>query len=389
MIKLNFDIKKHLLPNGLEILTIKKDTQISSINIGIKVGALYEKVNEKGISHFIEHMLFKGTNKRTFQALNDELEALGGEYNAYTDFTSTVYSISCLEEELINGIEILSDMVTSSVFLQEEIEKERGVILAEIRTSKDSVEDLSFKRANEVAFKKGPLRYDVAGVEKNVKKFNHKDLYTFYKKHPAKCGFQSIDEGIESVLKETFVRDEVLQILKYNRKHISFVAGRNEYSYLCPLDLHCRYNTNQIMAAFGLFTETESPEFREGVKRFENKKTDIFFINLNKSEKDFSPSTMYEDYAINDKLFHWQSQSQDRQASAKIQRYINHKNTGDIISLFVREFKRIGSYTAPYTFLGNADYVKHEGERPVSFVWKLHNSIPANMLPKANKSIAL
>ena len=213
--------------------------------------------------------------------------------------------------------------------------------------------------------------------------------YTFYKKHPAKCGFQSIDEGIESVLKETFVRDEVLQILKYNRKHISFVAGRNEYSYLCPLDLHCRYNTNQIMAAFGLFTETESPEFREGVKRFENKKTDIFFINLNKSEKDFSPSTMYEDYAINDKLFHWQSQSQDRQASAKIQRYINHKNTGDIISLFVREFKRIGSYTAPYTFLGNADYVKHEGERPVSFVWKLHNSIPADMLPKANKSIAL
>ena len=213
--------------------------------------------------------------------------------------------------------------------------------------------------------------------------------YTFYKKHPAKCGFQSIDEGIESVLKETFVRDEVLQILKYNRKHISFVAGRNEYSYLCPLDLHCRYNTNQIMAAFGLFTETESPEFREGVKRFEDKKTDIFFINLNKSEKDFSPSTMYEDYAINDKLFHWQSQSQDRQASAKIQRYINHKNTGDIISLFVREFKRLGAYTAPYTFLGNADYVKHEGERPVSFVWKLHNSIPADMLPKANKSIAL
>lgn len=183
MIKLNFDVKKHLLPNGLEALTIKKDTQISSINIGIKVGALYEKLSEKGISHFIEHMLFKGTNKRTFQVLNDELEALGGEYNAYTDFSSTVYSISCLEEELTNGIEILSDMVTSSILLQEEIEKERGVILAEIRTSKDSVEDFSFKRTNEVAFKKGALRYDVAGIEKNVKKFNHNDLYNFYKKH--------------------------------------------------------------------------------------------------------------------------------------------------------------------------------------------------------------
>ena len=69
--------------------------------------------------------------------------------------------------------------------------------------------------------------------------------------------------------KGNILEPSILQILKYNRKHISFVAGRNEYSYLCPLDLHCRYNTNQIMTAFGLFTETESPEFREGVKRFE------------------------------------------------------------------------------------------------------------------------
>lgn len=183
MIKLNFDVRQHKLSNGLEILTIKKDTQISSINIGIKVGALNEKTSQKGISHFIEHMIFKGTKKRTFDILNDQLESLGGEYNAYTDFTSTVYSISCLEEEITNAVELLSDMVKSSIFLQEEIEKERGVILAEIRTSKDSVEDLSFKRVNEVAFTKGALRFDVAGLEKNVKKFNHNDLYEFYKKH--------------------------------------------------------------------------------------------------------------------------------------------------------------------------------------------------------------
>ena len=141
--------------------------------------------------------------------------------------------------------------------------------------------------------------------------------YTFYKKHPGKYGFKDIDEGIYSVLCEPFVRDEVLQILEYNRRHIGFIAGRNEYSYVCPLDLHCRYNTNQIMAAYGVFTETQSPEFREGVKYLAEKRTDIFLINLNKSEKDFSPSTMYEDYAINDRLFHWQSQSQDRQSSAK------------------------------------------------------------------------
>ena len=213
--------------------------------------------------------------------------------------------------------------------------------------------------------------------------------YTFYKKHPGKYGFKDIDEGIYSVLCEPFVRDEVLQILEYNRRHIGFIAGRNEYSYVCPLDLHCRYNTNQIMAAYGVFTETQSPEFREGVKYLAEKRTDIFLINLNKSEKDFSPSTMYEDYAINDRLFHWQSQSQDRQSSVQIQRYIHHKDTGNLISLFIREYKKTGSYTAPFTFLGNADYVRHEGEKPVSFIWRLHNPLPADLLPKANKTIAM
>ena len=183
MVKINFDVKKHKLKNGLEIITIKKDTQISSINIGIKVGALNESISEKGISHYIEHMLFKGTKNRTFQKLNDDLEALGGEYNAYTDFSQTVYSISCLEEELKNGIEILSDMLVNSTFPSEEIEKERGVILAEIRSSKDSVEDFSFKKINEVAFKKSALRYDVAGLDENVRSFTRKELYEYYKKY--------------------------------------------------------------------------------------------------------------------------------------------------------------------------------------------------------------
>ena len=124
MVKLNFDVKTHILKNGLEVITIKKNTQISSINIGIKVGALNESLEEKGISHYIEHMIFKGTKNRTFQKLNDELEALGGEYNAFTDYSQTVYSISCLEEELKNAIELLSDMLINSEFPEEEIDKE-------------------------------------------------------------------------------------------------------------------------------------------------------------------------------------------------------------------------------------------------------------------------
>ena len=183
MLKVNFDVKKHILDNGLEVLTIKKDTQISSINVGIKVGAINETIDEKGISHFIEHMLFKGTNKRNNEELNDELEALGGEYNAYTDYNATVYTISCLSEEIQNATELLGDMIISSVFSKEEIEKERGVILAEIRTSKDDIEDLSFKKINEIAFKESPLKYDVTGIEEKVKGFTREDIVSFYKKY--------------------------------------------------------------------------------------------------------------------------------------------------------------------------------------------------------------
>ena len=188
MFKLNFDVKKHLLDNGLEVVTIKKDTKITLINafksiFGRRKEKAYENIDEKGISHFIEHMLFKGTKDRTYEELNDELEFLGGEYNAYTDYTSTVYTISCLEEELINAIEIIGDMIINPDFNSEELEKERGVILAEMRASKDDIEDLSFKRTNEVAFKNNPLRFDVAGFEKNVKAYKKNDLLDFYNKY--------------------------------------------------------------------------------------------------------------------------------------------------------------------------------------------------------------
>lgn len=182
MIKFNFDVKKHILNNGLEILTIKKETLISSINIGLKVGAINEGLKEKGLSHFIEHMLFKGTNKRGNEELNYELEALGGEYNAYTEYNDTVYTISCLSEEFENAVELLGDMIISSNFPEEEIEKERGVILAEIRTSKDDVEDLSFRKVNEIAFKNSPLRIDVTGIEEEVKKFTRDDIVDYYNK---------------------------------------------------------------------------------------------------------------------------------------------------------------------------------------------------------------
>ncbi|MFL0247800.1 M16 family metallopeptidase [Candidatus Clostridium stratigraminis] len=178
-----FDAKIHILENGLHLISIKKDSQLSSIHIGIKVGSINENSNDRGISHFIEHMLFKGTNNFNNEELNDYLEHRGGEYNAYTDYSCTVYSITALAEELEPSINILSDMIQYSIFPEKEIERERGVILAEIRTSKDDIEDFSFKRANEVAFTNSPLRYDTLGEEKTVKRFKKEQIVDYYNKY--------------------------------------------------------------------------------------------------------------------------------------------------------------------------------------------------------------
>jgi len=184
-----FDAKEYTLDNGLKLVSIKRDSQLMSVHAGVKIGSLIEDKEEKGTSHFIEHMLFKGTKNRTNEVLNSELEQIGGEYNAYTDYGATVYSISALGDELDDSVKLLSDMLLNSIFPEDELERERGVILAEIRTSKDDIEEYSFNRINEVAFLNSPLRYDVIGEEKNINAINVKKLVEFYEKYyiPNNC----------------------------------------------------------------------------------------------------------------------------------------------------------------------------------------------------------
>ena len=128
---------------------------------------------------------------------------------------------------------------------------------------------------------------------------------------------------------------------------------------------------------------------REGVKWLPEKKLDVFFVTLNKSDKDYSPTTMYNDYSINEWLFHWQSQSTTAEKSSTGQRYIHHKEKGSRVLLFVREFKadRINNGAEAYTYLGTVNYVKHEGEKPMNITWKLDAPIPAKYLKKTNKLV--
>lgn len=211
--------------------------------------------------------------------------------------------------------------------------------------------------------------------------------YTIWQKPLMHCSFKTLDDSIKRIRQNTVMLEEIIDLLKYRYQKIDFVDEPVELGFNTPLDLHCSYTRDQVLAAVGYYTKDSMPSMREGVKFIPEKKLDIFFITLNKADKQYSPSTMYDDYSINEYLFHWQSQSTTAEHSPTGQRYINHRKYGSQVALFVREFKNDAAGAAPYTFLGLAQYVRHTGSRPVNIVWKLLRPIPAKFLKKTNKLI--
>ena len=177
---------------------------------------------------------------------------------------------------------------------------------------------------------------------------------------------------------------ELLELLQLRFDAIDFIDQPVDLGFDCPLDVHCTYTRDQLLVALNF---NKPATVREGVKWLPDKQLDVFFVTLNKADKDYSPTTMYQDYSINETLFHWQSQSTTSENSPTGRRYIHHRELRTKILLFVREFKTDLAGAAPYTFLGTANYVKHEGSRPMSITWKLDVPIPAKYLKKTNKLV--
>lgn len=210
--------------------------------------------------------------------------------------------------------------------------------------------------------------------------------FTVWQKSFEECGFSSLMDGVNKIKKCPILCNELIEILKYNYNKIDFLDESVDVGFECPLDLHCTYTRDQILVGMDFLKPST---VREGVKYLSDKNVDIFFVTLNKSDKDYSPTTMYNDYSINDVLFHWQSQSTTSDTSATGRRYIGHREQGSRILLFVREFKNdkvLGTASA-YTYLGTADYVTHEGLKPMNITWKLEKPIPAKFLKKTNKLV--
>ncbi|MHB1151050.1 MAG: DEAD/DEAH box helicase [Eubacteriales bacterium] len=208
--------------------------------------------------------------------------------------------------------------------------------------------------------------------------------FTIWQKPAEECGYTSLTDGIHQIKNSPVMCAELIEILKYNYNKIDFIDDSINLGFDCPLDLHCQYTRDQIFVALDYLNPSV---IRQGVKWLPEKKLDVFINTLNKADKDYSPTTMYNDYSINEWLFHWQSQSTTSENSPTGQRYIHHKKQRSKVLLFAREYNEDIAGTAPFTFLGIANYVKHDGSRPMNITWKLEKPIPAKFLKKTNKLV--
>lgn len=176
--------QKTILPNGVRVVT-EKIPHVRSISLGlwIEVGTRDETPEENGVSHFIEHMMFKGTRGRNSKEIAESLEAVGGHLNAFTGKEVTCYYAHLLDEHLPIAIDVLADVLTDSVFDPEEMNKERGVIIEEINAVDDTPEDLIHELFFNDLYPDHALGTSTLGTRETVSSFSREQLLAFTRRH--------------------------------------------------------------------------------------------------------------------------------------------------------------------------------------------------------------
>jgi predicted Zn-dependent peptidase len=172
--------RKDTLANGIRVVseTLPKSRSIS-LGVWVKIGSRHEPKEISGVSHFLEHMFFKGTQKRTARDIATEIDSLGGEMNAFTSQESTTYYIKVLDEHLPNAVEILADILLGSKFAPADMEKERKVILEEIKMVEDTPDDFIHEIFAGTVWKDHPLGRPILGTKETIKALAHKDLLAY------------------------------------------------------------------------------------------------------------------------------------------------------------------------------------------------------------------
>ena len=171
------------LSNGVRVATEDSGIPTCTVGVWIDAGSRYETPQNNGVAHFLEHMAFKGTSKRSQTQLELEIENMGAHLNAYTSREQTVYYAKCLSRDLPRAMEILADIIENSKFGEEEIERERGVILREMQEVETNLQEVVFDHLHSVAFQQTPLGMTILGPTENIKKINRQDLVEYINTH--------------------------------------------------------------------------------------------------------------------------------------------------------------------------------------------------------------
>lgn len=176
--------EKKVLPNGVRVLSERID-HVRSCSVGIWVGngSRYEPAEMGGISHFIEHMIFKGTEKRTAQHIAIAMDAIGGQFNAFTTKECTCYYLKTLDTHLITGMDILADMFLHSKFDDKDIELERGVVYEEIDMYEDTPEDVATEKLFESCFAGSALGRPILGTRETLAPMDSGTLHRYFSEY--------------------------------------------------------------------------------------------------------------------------------------------------------------------------------------------------------------
>jgi hypothetical protein len=209
--------------------------------------------------------------------------------------------------------------------------------------------------------------------------------YDFWQKTGPECGFDSIEQSLAK-LNACELKAEVLDVVNWQLAQSKHEQPTMQALPKVTLRLHARYAREQILVAFGATTFERQPPAREGVFVLKDINIELMFVTLDKNEKQFSPTTMYHDYAINEHLFHWQSQNSARPDKGRGLEYIQHQKMGKRLFLFVREqTKDEFGRTMGFVNYGEVEYVSHTGSQPMSITWQLKEPMPHFMWQQAAK----
>lgn len=206
------DIMKKQLNNGVRILT-EKVPGVRSLSMGIWVGAgsRHENSQRAGISHFIEHMMFKGTEKRSAVEIAEALDSVGGQLNAFTTKEYTCYYTKTLDEHFDLALDVLSDMFFHSTFTEKAIEKERGVIEEEIKMYEDTPDELIHDLFVHTAWPEHPLGRPILGTEESLRQFRQQDFFAYLQE---KYVANRIVVAIAGNLEHEEIQEKVAQVFE-------------------------------------------------------------------------------------------------------------------------------------------------------------------------------